>query len=319
MTRVLVTGASGFVGRVLCDTLLQAGYTVRAAVRRLDRRPSRALMETIGVGDLVDTDWTNAVRGVHCVVHAAARVHLGYSRSDADLYLQTNAYATRRLAGAAAEAGVGRFVYLSSVKVNGEGADKAYRADDDPRPADAYARSKLLGEEYALKAGAVSGMGVAVVRSPLVYGPGVRANFLRLMQWVDRGWPLPLGSVDNRRSLVNVWNLCDLLAHALGSPQAAGGTWMVSDGEDLSTPELVRRIGTCMGRRVHLLRVPVAVLRVSTALLGRTDEFVRLCGSLVVDITRTRDELRWSPVVSVDEALTRTCAWFLSQGRTRAF
>jgi nucleoside-diphosphate-sugar epimerase len=318
VTRVLVTGASGFVGRVLCDTLLEAGYAVRAAVRSFDRPRHPQLIETIAVGDVVDADWKDALQGVDFIVHAAARVHIDDPRSDANLHLQTNAYATRRLAGAAVEAGVGKFVYLSSVKVNGDGADGPYRANDEPRPQDAYAESKLLGEQYAFQAGATGGMDVAVVRSPLVYGPGVRANFLRLMQWVYRGRPLPLGSVDNRRSLVSVWNLCDLLARVLASPRAAGNTWMVSDGEDLSTPELVRRIGKCMSRRVHLLRVPVPLLQVGGALIGRTKEISRLCGSLVVDMSRTRDELRWSPVVSVDEALARTCAWFVSEGRTRA-
>jgi len=319
VTRVLVTGASGFVGRVLCDTLLEAGYAVRAAVRSLDSPRGSQLMERIAVGDVVDADWKHALQGVDCIVHAAARVHVDDSRSDANLHQQTNAYATRRLAGAAVEAGVGKFVYLSSIKVSGEGADGPYRADDEPRPQGAYADSKLLGEEYAFQAGTMGGgMDVAVVRSPLVYGPGVRANFLRLMQWVDKGWPLPLGSVDNRRSLVSIWNLCDLLERVLATPQAAGSIWMVSDGEDLSTPELVRRIGKCMSRRVRLVRVPIPVLQVGGALLGRTKEISRLCGSLVVDMSRTRDELRWSPVVSVDEALARTCAWFVSEGRTRA-
>jgi UDP-4-keto-D-QuiNAc 4-reductase len=317
VTSVLVTGASGFVGRVLCDTLLEAGYAVRAAVRSLDGSRGPQLVETIAVGDVVAADWKHALQGIDCVVHAAARVHIDDSRSDANLHLQTNANATKRLAGAAVEAGVGKFVYLSSIKVNGEGARGPYRADDEPAPEDAYAYSKRLGEEYAFQAGAIGGMDVAVVRSPLVYGPGVRANFLRLIQWVDRGWPLPFGSIDNRRSLVSIWNLCDLLARVLATPQASGRIWMVSDGEDLSTPELVRRIGKCMSRRVRLLRVPLPVLHVGGALLGRTREVSRLCGSLVVDMSKTRDELRWSPVVTVDEALARTCAWFVSEGRTR--
>jgi nucleoside-diphosphate-sugar epimerase len=316
--RVLVTGASGFVGRVLCDTLLEAGYAVRAAVRNLDHPRNPQFIETIAVGDIVDADWQGALQGIDCVVHAAARVHVDGSRSDANLHLQTNAHATKRLAGAAVEAGVGKFVYLSSIKVNGEGADGPYRANNEPRPEGAYAESKLLGEEYAFQAGNTGAMDVVVVRAPLVYGPGVRANFLRLMQWVDGGWPLPFGSVDNKRSLVSVWNLCDLLARVLASPQAVGNTWLVSDGEDLSTAELVRRMGKCMSRRVRLLTVPMPVLQLGGALLGRTKEISRLCSSLVVDMSRTRDELRWSPVVSVDEALARTCQWFVSEGRTRA-
>jgi nucleoside-diphosphate-sugar epimerase len=157
-------------------------------------------------------------------------------------------------------------------------------------------------------------MQAVIVRPPLVYGPGVRANFLRLLQWVENGWPLPLGAVRNTRSLVNVWNLCDFLLLVLKHPSAPGRMWMVSDGEDLSTPDLIRRIGTAMGRRVRLLPVPVSLLQLSAGLVGRRGELARLCGSLSVDITQTRAELGWSPHVTADEALTRTVAWYLKRG-----
>jgi nucleoside-diphosphate-sugar epimerase len=164
---------------------------------------------------------------------------------------------------------------------------------------------------------AASGMEAVIVRSPLVYGPGVRANFLRLMRLVERRWPLPFGAVRNQRSLVNIWNLCDLLLHALKHPSAPGRTWMVSDGEDLSTGDLLRRIGSAMHRRVRLFPVPMSVLQLCADLVGRRAEFARLTGSLVVDITPTRDDLGWSPSVRVDEALARTVAWYLSEGRSR--
>jgi nucleoside-diphosphate-sugar epimerase len=160
-------------------------------------------------------------------------------------------------------------------------------------------------------------MEAVIVRAPLVYGPGVRVNFLRLMRWVDRGWPLPLGAVHNSRSFVNIWNLCDLLLQVIRHPSAPGRTWMVSDAEDLSTTDLLRRIGRAMGRRVRLFPVPMAVLRFCADLAGQRAEITRLTGSLVVDITQTRVDLGWSPPVTVEEALARTVTWYLDEGRSR--
>jgi UDP-glucose 4-epimerase len=236
--------------------------------------------------------------------------------SSSHLYMETNAYGTRCLAEAAARAGVRRFVFLSTVKVNGERTvGRAYTATDDPRPMDSYGTSKWLGEKSVFEVAARTGMEATVVRSPLVYGPGVRANFLRLLRWVDGQRPLPLAAVENRRSLVSVWNLCDLLGHLLRCPEAPGRLWMVSDGEDLSTPELVRRIGRAMNRRVRLIAVPTSLLRSCGRLLRREAEIARLCGSLTVDVERTRRELAWNPPVTVDEALARTVAWYLCRGR----
>jgi len=157
-------------------------------------------------------------------------------------------------------------------------------------------------------------MGVAIVRSPLVYGPGVKANFLRMLRWVDKEWPLPLGAVDNKRSLVSVWNLCDLMLRLLGDSVPAGRIWLVSDGEDLSTPQLIRRLAAAMDRRARLLPVPVSVLKTLGGWLGYRAQIDRLCGSLVVDIGQTRDELNWSPPESVEEGLRRTVRWYLSMG-----
>jgi UDP-glucose 4-epimerase len=309
MTRVLVTGASGFIGRTLCATLTSSGYVVRAALRAGSESVTAA--ERVAVGDIVTADWTEALRGVQCVVHAAARAHRADARSNADLYLQTNAHATMRLARDAVRAGVERFVYLSSVKVNGEGRPQPYQAADEPCPEDRYGVSKWLGEQHAFAAADGSPTGVSVVRSPLVFGPGVRANFLRLMRWVEKGRPLPLAAIDNRRSLVSVWNLCDLLRCVLMHPAAPGQVWMVSDGEDLSTPELIRRIATAMNRRPRLFRVPTGVLRTVGALIGRSAEIARLCDSLTVDIAPTRVRLGWSAPLATSEAIARTTAWYL--------
>jgi UDP-glucose 4-epimerase len=311
MTRIVVTGATGFVGSILCDMLAQAGYIVRAALRS-DRSVPGCIAETVVIGDITATaDLAAALEGADAVIHAAARTHVLHdSPANADLYMQINARGTLRLAEAAAQAGVRRFVYLSSIKVNGEETNRAYTPDDEPCPRDAYGMSKWHGERFLQEVAARTRMEAAIVRPPLVYGPGVGANFLRLMRWVDGGWPLPLSSIRNRRSLVSVWNLCDLLLRVLTHPAASGRVWMVSDGDDLSTVELIRRLGKTMDRRVSLLPVPVGVLRAAAALTGRTAEFDRLCGSLFVDIKRTRHDLHWTPPLPVAEGLARTVGWY---------
>jgi nucleoside-diphosphate-sugar epimerase len=312
--RILVTGAGGFVGAVLCEVLTQSGYAVRAAVRRPGSTPN-CVAERIVTGDLAeDVRWSEALNGVDSVIHLAARAHvLGGAPESSDLYMRTNALGTLNLARQAAAAGIRRFVFLSSVKVNGEATiERPFSPADQPRPADAYGESKWEGEKFALAIGEQSGMEVAIVRSPLMYGPGVKANFLRLLRWVDKERLLPLGSVQNKRSLVNIWNLCDLLLVMLVSPIAPGRIWMVSDGEDLSTPELVRRIACAMDRRARLVPVSVRVLRLLGRACGYRAEVARLCGSLVVDIAETRAALGWSPPIPVTDALQRTVRWYQS-------
>jgi nucleoside-diphosphate-sugar epimerase len=319
MMRVLVTGATGFVGHTLCDVLARSGYVVRAALRG-DRSTPDGVSEISVVGEIGSTtDWQTALRGVDVVIHLAARAHLIHDSSvNSDLYLETNARGTERLANASAQAGIRRFVYLSSVKVNGEETtDRAFSSHDEPRPRDAYGTSKWFAENYVKEIAAKTAMEAVIVRSPLVYGSGVRANFLRLLRWADNEWPLPLGLIRNRRSLVSIWNLCDLLVRLLKHPIAAGRTWMVSDGEDLSTADLIERIAIAMNRRVRLLPVPEHMLHFIGALIGRKAEIVRLCGSLAVNIEETRHELGWSPPVSVDQALARTVSWYLSNGSRR--
>lgn len=314
MTRVLITGATGFVGQVLCEQLALCGYRLRAALR-YDRPVPTCIAETAVVGDIGGaTEWSRALEGVELVIHAAARTHvLRDVPHNEELFLATNANGTRGLARAAAQAGVRRFVYLSSIKVNGEETtQEPYRASDLPQPRDAYARSKLKGETHLAQAAASSGMQAVIVRPPLVYGCGVGANFLRLMRWIDRRWPLPFGALTNQRSLVSVWNLSDLIVTLLTHQKAAGGVWLVSDGEDLSTPELLRRMGRAMQRTVRLLPVTPRLLRVCGRLAGRGADTARLCGSLRVDMTATGDALHWSRPVSMDEALARTVAWYRS-------
>lgn len=314
---VLVTGATGFVGRILCETLSQSGHAVRAAVRTAERAVPEGA-ERVVIGDLAKAEWGEPLRGVHCVVHAAGLAHVSGAFTNPDLYLQVNAHATRRLVEAAARARVHRLVYLSSIKVNGEGANRPYSERDQPQPQDAYGQSKWLGERYAIEAASAGSMGLAIVRPPLVYGAGVGANFLRLMDWVDRGWPLPLGAIENRRSLVSVWNLCDLLDRLLTHDAAPGRTWMVSDSEDLSTPELARRLARAMGRPARLFAMPTRFLRWTGTLAGRGPELARLTGSLTVDIDTTQRELGWVAPISVNEGIDRTVRWYCSRTRAHA-
>ncbi len=317
MTRVLVTGGTGFVGRPLCRALLGAGFDVRVALRSPASIPEDACEPAV-VGEIDSrTDWSSALRNVDVVIHAAARVHVMNDRGRGDTYVETNARGTEQLASSAARAGVGRFVYVSTIKVNGEQTlRRPFSSDDPPAPQDDYGRSKWLAEQLIARVCASAPMESVIVRPPLIYGPGVKANFLRLMRWVDAEKPIPLGAVRNSRSLVSVWNIVDLLTLAARHPGAAGRTWLVSDDEDLSTPELIRRLGAAMRRRVRLVPVPVVALQFAGWLMRRP-EIARLCGSLAVDVAPTRGLLGWSPPWTVDRSLARTVEWYLSEGRLR--
>lgn len=312
MSRVLVTGANGFVGRHLCATLAQRGHHVRAALRMNAAAEAIAANEVCQVGDLgPDTDWAHAVDGMEAVVHLAAKAHVLDQPHDDGEYHRINALGTRSLAQAAARAGVRRFVLLSSIKVYGEARERAFGVDEEPQPVDVYGKSKLSAELYLRDSAASTNMEAVIVRPPLVYGPRVRANFLRLMQWVDRRVPLPLGALRNSRSLVALDNLSDFLGHVLVHASAANNTWLVSDGEDVSTPELIRRMARTMNRRAYLLPVPPVLLRAAGKIVGRTEDVTRLCGSLTLDIAASRRTLGWNPVITQEEAIASTVRWYL--------
>jgi UDP-N-acetyl-alpha-D-quinovosamine dehydrogenase len=257
-------------------------------------------------------DWSAALRGVNAVVHCAARVHLMNETEPDTLaaFRKVNVDGTLNLAQQAARAGVSRFVFISSIKVNGESTmhGRAYTADDVPAPEDAYGISKTEAETGLRHLGKQAAMEITIIRPVLVYGPGVKANFLSMMRWVRSGVPLPLGCVtENLRSMVALDNLVDLILTCVDHPKAANQTFLVSDGEDVSTVGLLRRMGTAMGCPVRLFPVPVWLLKLAARLLGRNGIAQRLCGSLQVDITKTRALLGWAPPVSMDEALRRVC------------
>ncbi|HMM71409.1 MAG TPA: SDR family oxidoreductase [Rhodocyclaceae bacterium] len=314
---VLVTGAGGFVGQRLCAHLGRSGWRVRQAHRLLPRAsrlaPGSAQVQVGEIG--LDTDWRHALDGMESVVHLAARVHVTKDASPAPLaeFRRVNVMGTDDLARQSAAAGVRRFVYLSSVKVNGESTQpgRAFTALDAPAPEDPYGISKSEAEKALRRIADKTGMEVVIVRPPLVYGPGVRANFESMMRWLARGVPLPLAAVvNNRRSLVAIDNLVDLIDTCLRHPQAAHRTFLVSDGEDLSTADLLRRLGRAMGRPARLFHVPTGLLELGAALLRQDAACRRLCGSLQVDIAPTREILGWAPPLSVDEGLRRAAEGF---------
>ncbi len=308
--RILVTGANGFVGEALMRRLMGEGkYEPLGTVRGLDScRDVRC--ECVAVGDIAsDTQWRNALEGVNVVVHTAARAHvMAETEVDAlDAYRGVNVEGTRRLAEQAAEAGVRRFVFLSSVKVNGEetAPGSPFRADDAPSPEDDYGRSKWEAEQALREVAEKTGLEVVIIRPPLVYGPGVKGNFATMMDWVAKGVPLPLGAINNRRSLVALDNLVDLISVCIDHPAAANQVFLAGDGEDLSTTELLRRVGKAMDLSARLAPVPTRLLKLGAAMLGKGDMARRLLGSLQVDISKARDVLGWKPAISVDEGLRR--------------
>lgn len=301
---ILVTGATGFVGKALCAELAARGRPMRA----VSRKPAPGCF---AIGDIDgDTDWTQALQGVTHVVHLAARVHVMDDRAADPLaaFRRANVDATLRLARQAAAAGVKRFVFASSIKVNGEQTlpGQPFTADDTPRPQDPYGVSKLEAEQGLLRLARETCMEVAIVRPPLVYGPGVGANFRSMLRWVQRGVPLPLAAVRNQRTLVALDNLVDLLIVCLDHPAAANQVLLAGDAEDLSTPELLRRAAVALGARARLFPVPPGMLRWGAGLAGKAAVADRLCGSLQLDTAKTRRLLGWTPPVGVDEALRRT-------------
>ena len=305
-SRVVVTGATGFVGRALCETLSKAGHRVVPVVRN-----SAGLADEVVIGDIGPaTDWCAILPGCDAVIHLAARVHAAPARDAADLpaYRQVNTEATLKLAGQAARAGVKRFVFVSTVKVNGEGSSRPYHATDVPAPADAYAISKWEAEQGLHRIARETGLEIVVLRPPLVYGPGVRANFLQLMRAIERGCPLPLGAIENRRSLLYLGNFVDAIRICVEHPAAAGQTFLVDDGQPVSTPELVRAVARAMGRPARLLAVPAGVLELAGVLLGKRAVVARLTDSLWVDNSLIRTRLNWSPPYSMEVGLAATVA-----------
>lgn len=317
---IAVTGAAGFVGCALVKALSTRGLPVRGLIRTRNSLscPSHSNFENFIVGDIhAGTDWSHSLRDVDCVIHCAARAHIlrEVASNPLEAYRIVNVAGTRHLAEQAATFGVKRLVYLSSVKAHGEKTEAGSRfaRDDKPMPEDAYGVSKWEAEQALREVSARTGLEIVIVRPPLVYGPGVKGNFRRLLGLAASGAPLPFGAVCNRRSLAGLANLVDLLIRCVDHPAAAGQTLLVSDDHDLSTPALIRGLRRALGTSPRLLPVPPSILRLAGRITGKAAEVERLIGSLQVDITHTREVLGWTPPVSVDEGLRQTAKWYLSQ------
>jgi UDP-N-acetyl-alpha-D-quinovosamine dehydrogenase len=304
--KTFVTGANGFVGKALCEHLSAHGHRVMQAVRH-----ETGCVDEVVVGDIDGaTVWTTELTSCDAVVHLAARVHVmaDTAQNSLETYLATNCGATINLARQAAQAGVKRFVFISTIKVNGEGRDEPYGATDAPAPEDAYAISKWEAEQGLLRIERETGLEVVILRPPLVYGPGVKANFLQVMRTIQKGWPLPLGAIRNHRSLLYLGNFVDAIRLCIEHPDAAGQTFLLDDGEAISTPELIRALARSMGRPAHLLEVPVGVLEFAGALLGKRAAVSRLTGSLYLDSSAIRSRLGWTPPFSMEAGLAATVA-----------
>ncbi|MGQ5525074.1 UDP-glucose 4-epimerase family protein [Chitinimonas sp. PSY-7] len=319
MHSLLVTGSNGFVGRALLARLaIMSNYKLVGTVRQPLLNPI-ANVNYATIRDLcLDTSLREVLQDVSVVVHTAARVHVmddkGFDYSLAECR-RINVDGTINLARQAANAGVQRFIYISSVKVNGEKTElgKPYSIADMPAPIDAYGISKMEAENALRKIASETGMEIVIVRPPLVYGPGVKANFRSLMHCISQGIPLPLGMIRNKRSLVALDNLVDLIHCCINSPFAANQTFFVSDGNDLSTTQLVKFMSLALGRKPRLIAVPASIITAVAVVCGKSNVASRLCESLQVDISNTRSLLGWTPPVSVDESLRSTAEHFLNE------
>lgn len=314
---ILITGGDGFVGRWVCDLLSRRDYRIISASRTAAARAGADAYRRIALDLTGHDDLRPLLEGVDCIVHLAARTHVMRDSAADPLreYRRVNTEGTAKLATAAARAGVRRFVFLSSIKVNGERTTtRPYTATDEPHPEDAYGLTKWEAERALRAVEARTGMQVAILRPPLVYGPGVGANFLRLMRLVARGVPLPLGAVDNRRSMIYVGNLADAVRACVETPQAAGETYLASDGADLSTPQLIRAVAHALGVEPRLFAMPVPWLAAAAALLGQRATISRLTQSLQVDSSRLRGHLQWQPPFTAEAGLAETAAWFRAVG-----
>jgi nucleoside-diphosphate-sugar epimerase len=315
--KVLVTGANGFVGNALVTQLLADNLVVIGVVRSKDSILPDGAGRFLILDILDEIHWNSMLEGVTVVIHTAARVHV-MDDSVADPLVEfrkVNVDATLNLARQAADAGVKRFIFISSVKVNGEITQlgQPFQPNDNYIPDDPYGLSKYEAEQGLLALAKETGMEVVIIRPPLVYGPGVRANFASMMKWVNKGVPLPLGTIKNQRSLVALDNLVSFIIHCIEHPQAANKVFLISDGEDVSTTELLQKVAKAFGKQARLVSVPVSWMSFAARLIGKGDMTNRLFGSLQVDSSKARNLLGWKPVTTMDEQLKKTADAYLRE------
>ena len=311
--RVLVTGANGFVGEALCGELQARGFAIRAAVRSGSLQVENAEMAAVGAID-GETDWNEALSDVEVVIHLAARVHVMHDDAvdPLEAFRKVNVAGTEHLARSAAVNGIKRLVYVSSIKVNGETTYDGEKFTETQAPSlqDPYGMSKHEAEQVLRSVAEETGMEVVIVRPPLVYGAGVKGNFVQMLKVLANGIPLPLASAHNLRSLIYVGNLVDALILCARHPAASGQVYLVSDGEDVSTPDLLRRLGAEMKQPARLFSCPLPMLKLVGTLIGKSAQVERLLGSLQVDSGKIRRELNWIPPYTMQQGLQKTAVWY---------
>ena len=317
---ILVTGATGFVGRSVVEQLLNDHYGVRAC-SRLKNVCNSTGVELYEIGDMLESiDWHQALQDIYVVIHTAARVHIMDDLAADPLteFRKVNTAGTLNLARQAADAGVKRFIFISSIKVNGEMTlvDQPFRPNDNYIPTDPYGLSKYEAEQGLLAIAKETGMEVVIIRPPLVYGPGVKANFASMMKWSNRGVPLPFGAIHNQRSLVALDNLVDFIIHCIDHPKAANEVFLISDSDDVSTTKLLHKVANAFGKKPRLIPVPVWLMTLVAKLVGKGDVATRLFGSLQVDSSKARELLDWQPVITMDEQLKKTADAYLAHEKT---
>ena len=315
--RILITGANGFVGSMLCTTLARSKHEVIAAVRITQKTQSSQIVPTV-VGEIGgQTDWRNALAGCDVVIHLAARVHVMHEHAKDPLaeFRRVNVVGTEYLARSAAANGIKRLVYVSSIKVNGEETtgEVSYTEHDLINPQDPYGISKWEAEQALHRVAKETGLELVIVRPPLVYGAGVKGNFAQLLSVLARGIPLPLASIKNQRDLIYVGNLVDALITCATHSNAAGQTYLVSDGERVSTPNLIRNLAKALGKSNLVFPFPISVMRFCAGLLGKSAAVDRLTQSLRVDSSKISKELGWQPPYSMQQGLKATADWYLAE------
>jgi nucleoside-diphosphate-sugar epimerase len=315
MKKILVTGATGFIGKKLIDRLVKLNWNVRGTVRKISSFSKKNDLEYFVINDITTiSDWSSILENIDCIIHCAGKSHEMKENNYFDCYKLINTEATKILAEQAAKVGVKRFIFLSSIKVNGEISDKfhnnkkihsKFKFNDIPDPKDFYSLSKLEAEKRLWKISSEKGLEVVVLRLPLVYGKGVKGNLMRLVKLINYNIPLPFRNIKNQRSLIGIDNLLDLLIICINHPDASGKTFLVSDGEDLSTPQLIKFISSAMGRKTFLFPLPLFLLKFLGLIFGKRKVIDRLIESIRIDNTYTKEILNWTPKVTTEDGIRR--------------
>ncbi len=316
MKRVLITGANGFIGNALCEKLILSGYDVLGLVRSSDKMKSLPKgVPTVNVGSIGQyTDWSRALTGVNVVIHLAARTHILKENTPNPIneYREVNLYGTGQLARMAVNEGVKRLIFMSSVGVNGEQNEGTpFSESDQPNPSRPYSVSKWEAEKVLKRIAYETGLEIVIIRPPLVHGPGVKGNMLQLLNLVKWSVPLPLAKVNNKRSFIGVTNLVDVLIKCIDNTNVSGETMLVSDGEDISTPDLIRRLANMMNKPNALIPFPESLLRIIYSNIGKNNPLKQICSSLTIDTSKMCSLLKWKPPLTLNQGLEAMVSWYL--------